>query len=70
MLETDAPYLSPAPHRKVKPNHPALLVHTARFLAEMRSIDRALKVHKLVVMPFGDDISVNLELDCYVRKTI
>jgi TatD DNase family protein len=38
MLETDAPYLSPEPHRKVRPNEPALLVHTARFVAELRGV--------------------------------
>jgi TatD DNase family protein len=36
MVETDAPYLAPDPVRKVRPNEPALLVHTARFLAELR----------------------------------
>jgi len=36
MLETDAPYLSPEPVRKIRPNEPALLVHTARFLADWR----------------------------------
>ncbi len=36
MLETDAPYLSPVPVRSVRPNEPAHLVHTARFLAELR----------------------------------
>ena len=35
MLETDAPYLSPIPLRG-KPNEPAYLAHTARFLAELR----------------------------------
>lgn len=35
-VETDAPYLSPEPMRKIRPNEPALLVHTARFLAELR----------------------------------
>ena len=39
MLETDAPYLSPEPMRKVRPNEPALLVHTARFLADIRNED-------------------------------
>ncbi|MBP7746731.1 MAG: TatD family hydrolase [Phycisphaerae bacterium] len=39
MLETDAPYLSPEPLRKVRPNEPALLVHTARRLAELRGVD-------------------------------
>lgn len=36
MVETDAPYLAPEPHRKVRPNVPALLPHTARFLAKLR----------------------------------
>lgn len=35
MLETDSPYLSPVPVRG-KPNEPAHLTHTARFLAELR----------------------------------
>ena len=33
MLETDAPYLTPAPHRG-KPNEPAFVRHTAEFAAE------------------------------------
>jgi TatD DNase family protein len=36
MFETDAPYLSPEPVRRTRPNEPALLVHTARFAAELR----------------------------------
>jgi TatD DNase family protein len=36
LVETDAPYLSPEPVRKTRPNEPALLVHTARFLADLR----------------------------------
>jgi TatD DNase family protein len=36
MIETDAPFLSPEPVRNVRPNEPALVVHTARFLAELR----------------------------------
>jgi len=36
MIETDAPYLSPEPMRKQKVNEPALLIHTARFLAGLR----------------------------------
>jgi TatD DNase family protein len=39
MLETDSPYLSPEPVRNVRPNQPAHLVHTARFLAELRGVD-------------------------------
>ena len=41
MLETDCPYLSPEPMRKQKINEPALLVHTARCLAELKRMDLA-----------------------------
>jgi len=34
MIETDAPYLAPVPHRG-KPNEPALLRHTAEYAAEL-----------------------------------
>ncbi|GAB5558637.1 MAG: metal-dependent hydrolase [Synoicihabitans sp.] len=34
MLETDAPYLTPVPHRG-KPNEPSYLKHTAEFAAEL-----------------------------------
>lgn len=39
MIETDCPYLSPAPMRKQKVNEPALLIHTARFLAQLKQVD-------------------------------
>lgn len=38
MLETDCPYMSPEPMRKQKVNEPALMVHTAKFLAELRGM--------------------------------
>ncbi len=41
MLETDCPYMSPEPMRKQKINEPALMVHTARFLAELKGMDLA-----------------------------
>lgn len=34
LVETDAPYLSPHPHRGVRPNQPAMVQHTATCLAE------------------------------------
>ncbi len=37
LLETDAPYLAPVPHRG-KPNEPAFTRHTAEFLANLRGI--------------------------------
>ena len=38
LVETDAPYLAPAPHRG-RPNEPALLVHTARRVAELKGLE-------------------------------
>ncbi|HNO79520.1 MAG TPA: TatD family hydrolase [Phycisphaerae bacterium] len=38
MMETDSPYLSPTPVRHVRPNEPAHVAHTARFLAELRGV--------------------------------
>lgn len=39
LIETDCPYLSPEPMRKQKINEPALMVHTARFVAGLRGMD-------------------------------
>lgn len=39
MIETDAPYLTPAPHRKIKTNEPSYLPYTARHLARARGMD-------------------------------
>jgi TatD DNase family protein len=39
MIETDAPYLTPMPHRG-KPNEPAYLRHTAEFCAELFGVSR------------------------------
>jgi TatD DNase family protein len=38
MIETDCPYMSPEPMRKQKINEPALLVHTAAKIAELKQI--------------------------------
>jgi TatD DNase family protein len=38
MVETDSPYLSPVPVRSKRPNEPAHVAHTARFLAALRGV--------------------------------
>ena len=38
MFETDAPYLSPEPIRKKRPNVPAYLIHTVRLAAELHGV--------------------------------
>ncbi|MCI0498531.1 MAG: TatD family hydrolase [Planctomycetales bacterium] len=35
MIETDCPFISPDPVRNIRPNEPALLVHTAQCLADL-----------------------------------
>jgi TatD DNase family protein len=40
LAETDAPYLTPIPHRG-KPNSPAMTAYTIRFLAELKNLDVA-----------------------------
>jgi TatD DNase family protein len=39
LVETDAPYLAPVPHRG-KRNEPAFVVHTAAFVAGLRGVDQ------------------------------
>ena len=39
LIETDSPYLAPHPKRGQRPNEPALMVHTARCLADAHQID-------------------------------
>jgi TatD DNase family protein len=40
LAETDAPYLTPVPHRG-KPNSPAMTAYTIRYLAELKDLDVA-----------------------------
>lgn len=40
LIETDSPYLSPTPYRG-KPNEPAFLIETAKFVAGLRGISLA-----------------------------
>jgi TatD DNase family protein len=39
MIETDSPYLTPEPHRKVRPNQPCYVVHVAGFIAKARGMN-------------------------------
>ena len=38
MIETDCPYISPHPVRNIRPNEPALLIHTAQCLADIHGL--------------------------------
>ena len=40
LVETDAPFLTPVPHRG-KPNSPAMAAHTLRCIAEVKRLDVA-----------------------------
>jgi TatD DNase family protein len=37
-VETDSPYLTPAPYRKIRRNEPRYVVETARTLAEAQGL--------------------------------
>lgn len=41
MVETDAPFLTPEPLRKVRPNEPKHVVHVAKRIAALREIDES-----------------------------
>ena len=46
LVETDSPYLAPQPLRG-KPNEPANVAHTARFVAELRGVSlRGARAHR------------------------
>jgi TatD DNase family protein len=56
LVETDAPYLTPVPHRG-KPNASYLMPHTVRFMAEQRGFDEAAMCGLLydnAMRAFGD----------------
>jgi TatD DNase family protein len=39
MIESDCPYISPEPVRRVQPNEPSLIVHTAKLLAGLHNME-------------------------------
>jgi TatD DNase family protein len=39
MIESDCPYISPEPVRRVQPNEPSLIVHTAKLLAGLHTME-------------------------------
>jgi TatD DNase family protein len=45
LLETDAPYLAPVPHRG-KQNEPAFVADTARFIADLRGVSSEELAHQ------------------------
>jgi TatD DNase family protein len=47
MVETDSPYLTPEPYRKVQPNEPCYVPWVARFLAGQRGMDEAELVRRV-----------------------
>ncbi len=38
MIETDSPYLTPVPYRKIRPNEPQYVIHVAQFIAQRRDL--------------------------------
>lgn len=59
LVETDAPYLAPVPHRG-KRNEPAFVEHTARRLAEVCGVDPEV---------FGEQMVANFERVFFSRPT-
>lgn len=53
LIETDSPYLAPVPMRG-KTNEPAFVVHTARFLADLRQVP----VERLAALTFSNAVSL------------
>ncbi|MDP2933366.1 MAG: TatD family hydrolase, partial [bacterium] len=53
MIETDCPFMSPEPMRRQKVNEPALLVHTAARIAELKGTDIETLAEKLTATTKG-----------------
>ncbi len=59
LLETDAPYLAPIPHRG-KRNEPAFLTHTAQAIAHVRGVS---------LEQLADETTANFERLFWVKRT-
>ena len=59
MIETDCPYISPHPVRNIRPNEPALIIHTAQCLAD---------VHGLPLKQFAEKITKTSETFFDLRR--
>ncbi|MFZ5998066.1 MAG: YchF/TatD family DNA exonuclease [Nitrospirota bacterium] len=77
LLETDAPYLAPEPHRG-KRNEPAFVIDTARFIAQLRGvssedIDRITTVNAKRLFGIGDlrrgEIAYKIRDSLYLNVT-
>ena len=53
LIETDSPYLAPIPLRG-QTNEPAFVVHTARFLADLRQVP----AERLAALTFANAVSL------------
>ena len=53
LLETDAPYLTPVPHRG-KRNEPSFIIHTAKKVAEIRKV----RLEEVVQMTSGNTMNL------------
>ena len=53
LIETDSPYLAPIPLRG-QTNEPAFVVHTARFLADLRQVP----AERLAAQTFANAVSL------------
>ena len=61
LIETDCPYLAPAPNRG-KRNEPAFVVHTARFLADFYGIELEKLAHR-TTRNFTDFFKIDMTIN-------